>query len=207
MPQKTQDILFSKAVRETQEKLGSDQLIQKLSDKNYWKSELSEEQVQFVQDRNSFYLGTSSAEGRPYIQHRGGSKGFIQIKNTSTLWFPDYSGNRQYISIGNLSENNQAFIFFMDYAHRRRLKLWGNASLLPKDTYPLKVAQQVKHGGIEHIIQFNIEAVDENCRQHITQYYTNEEYALELQTARKEIANLKNTLQKLEQTLYDDRKK
>ncbi|QYZ65246.1 MAG: pyridoxamine 5'-phosphate oxidase family protein [Gammaproteobacteria bacterium (ex Lamellibrachia satsuma)] len=130
MKRKTSDVLFSQAVRAVQEEQGSRDYIDRLESRGHWKAELSEEQMAFVRSRDSFYFGTADKQGRSYIQHRGGPEGFLQVVSSSALWFPDFGGNRQYITVGNLSENEQAFIFLMDYANRRRLKLWGRAWVL-----------------------------------------------------------------------------
>ncbi len=173
---------------------GTDEYINKLIKRDYWKNELSQEQMAFIQKRDSFYMGTASIDGRPYIQHRGGQKGFIQIPNSTSLWFPDYSGNRQYITTGNLSENNKAFLFFMDYKNQRRLKLWGRASLFSVDDYPLSSKQKPERAKVERIIHFEIEALDENCRQHIQKRYTDEEYGRKLLDAEQEIRILKDKI-------------
>lgn len=207
MQKKASDILFSKAVRKMQSEQGTDDFINRLIEREHWKNQLSEEQMQFIQSRDSFYLATSSTDGMPYLQHRGGRKGFITVSNTSSLWFPDYAGNRQYITTGHLSENNRAFLFFMDYPNQRRLKLWGTASLLSEDAYPLSVAQQPKKGKVERILQFDIEAIDENCRQHIQQRYTDEEYGEELSLAKQKIILLTKQLKQLEMAIDEENRR
>lgn len=197
------DILFSSAVRAVQDKLGSSGMINRLESLNHWKAVLSTEQIAFIQDRDSFYFGTASKEGRPYIQHRGGTKGFIHIAQPGTLWFPDFAGNRQYITTGNLSENNQAFIFLMDYPNQRRLKLWGRAYVHEKSEFPLDPIPNPGSARIERVIRFEIEALDENCRQHILPRYLEEEYMHELRQARQEIAELKARIKLLEETTHE----
>ena len=198
MQKKASDILFSTSVKKMQCQQGADIFIKRLIEREHWKNTLSEEQRRFIQSRDSFYLATSNTDGMPYLQHRGGHKGFITVPNASSLWFPDYSGNRQYITAGNLSENKQAFLFFMDYPNQRRLKLWGTASLLSENTYPLSSAQLPEKGTVERIIQFNIDAIDENCRQHIQQRYTDKEYGGELLAAKQKIKILTEQLKQLE---------
>ena len=104
-----------------------------VEDRGGWRTEVDEGLAAFLAESNSFYFATASAEGQPYIQHRGGPKGFIKVLDKNTLAFADYSGNRQYITQGNLSENRKAYIFVMDYAHRRRVKLWGEARVVEDD--------------------------------------------------------------------------
>jgi predicted pyridoxine 5'-phosphate oxidase superfamily flavin-nucleotide-binding protein len=115
-----------------------------------------------------FYLGTANAEGQPYIQYRGGAPGFLKVLDETTLGFADFSGNRQYITLGNLHDNPQAFIFLMDYANSRRIKLWGRAHVVEDN--PELIAQVTDadyRGKVERAILFSIEAWDVNCPQHI----------------------------------------
>ena len=192
------NILFSPEVRTTQTQLGSTALIQSLENRGHWRNTLSQEQIEFLKQRDSFYLGTASCEGRPYIQHRGGQTGFIHIENESTFWFPDFNGNRHYISIGHLSTNAQAFAFFMDYPRQRRLKIWGSASVHPRDELINKFDITAQMPAFERAIKFEIEAVDENCRQYISPRFSEHDYQQMLRTARLEILELKQTIKTLE---------
>lgn len=132
----------------------------------------------FIATRESFYFGTASAEGQPYIQHRGGPKGFLKVLDDKTLAFADFSGNRQYISAGNLTDNDRAFIFLMDYANRQRVKIWGRARLVEDDPFLLGRLTDEGYGGRpEHAILFAVEAWDANCPQHITPRFTEEDLA------------------------------
>jgi predicted pyridoxine 5'-phosphate oxidase superfamily flavin-nucleotide-binding protein len=115
-----------------------------------------------------FYLGTASAEGQPYIQHRGGSPGFLKVLDDKTLAFADFGGNRQYITLGNLSENPKAFIFLMDYANQQRVKLWGTAKVVEEDAELLDRLRYPDYPGkVERAIVFTLEAWDINYPQHI----------------------------------------
>ena len=115
-----------------------------------------------------FYLGTANAEGQPYIQYRGGSPGFLKVVDDKTLGFADFAGNKQYITLGNLSENPKAFIFLMDYAHSRRVKLWGSAHAVEDDPTLLDQLRDPSYPAeVERAILFTIEAWDVNCPQHI----------------------------------------
>src|SRR3569832_687799 len=98
-----------------------------------WRTEVDENLAAFLAGANSFYFSTASADGQPYIQHRGGPKGFLKVLDRQTLAFADYAGNQQYLTQGNLSENPKAYIFVMDYAHRRREKIWGEARIVEDD--------------------------------------------------------------------------
>jgi predicted pyridoxine 5'-phosphate oxidase superfamily flavin-nucleotide-binding protein len=121
-------------------------------------------------EANSAYLVTASAGGQPYAQHRGGPRGFIRVLDDHTIGFADYAGNRQYVSTGNLTENPQAFLFLMDYAHRRRVKIWGRARVLEGDAELLaRLMPEGYRARPEAVILFEITAWDLNCPQHIPQ--------------------------------------
>ena len=119
----TSDIAFTPSVKRQQARLGSRATYARVEESDPWAGAVDERLRNFLADAESIYLGTASADGRPYIQHRGGPRGFVKVLDGKTLAFADYSGNRQYISLGNLAENDKAFIFLMDYRNRRRLKL------------------------------------------------------------------------------------
>jgi predicted pyridoxine 5'-phosphate oxidase superfamily flavin-nucleotide-binding protein len=193
------DYLFSKAIKSMQDEQGTADYIKLLIERNHWRDQLTTQQIEFIQSRDSFYLATASSDGMPYMQHRGGKKGFIKVPDSSTLYFPDYAGNRQYISTGNLTENDRAFLFFMDYPNQRRLKLWGSATLGSVNDVQLVEAQLPERGSVERIIKFQIDAIDENCPKHILKRYTDEEYRGKLLDTEKEIQELKNKIKLLEQ--------
>ena len=132
---------------------------------------------EFVAERNSFYFGTAGADGQPYIQHRGGPKGFLRVLDEKTLAFDDLEGNRQYISVDNLAENPKAFIFLMDYAEQRRIKIWGRARV-----------EGVK--GSPRRIVFEVEAWDVNCPRHIPQKFAAEDVAEAVGRLQRRIAAL-----------------
>jgi hypothetical protein len=164
----TTDIAFSPSVKAVQERLGSRAAYARLEARGGWQAAVTPELAAFIADRDSFYLATASASGQPYIQHRGGPKGFLRVLDGRTLAFADYAGNRQYITAGNLAENPKAFIFLMDYATRTRIKLWGRARAVEDD--PSLLARLAPAGGkprVERAIVFKIAAWDANCPQHI----------------------------------------
>ena len=160
--------MFSPAVRAEQARRGSRDAYACRASAGRFARELSAEVIDFIAGRDSAYLATASAEGQPYVQHRGGPRGFIKVLDEGTVAFADYAGNRQYISIGNLAENERAFLFLMDYAAGRRLKLWGRARVVMGD--PQLFARLVDSGyraRVEQAIVFTVEAWDWNCSQHI----------------------------------------
>jgi predicted pyridoxine 5'-phosphate oxidase superfamily flavin-nucleotide-binding protein len=166
------DVAFTPAVKAIQTRKGSRMTYAHVEDRGGWRTEIDEGLAAFLAETNSFYFATASADGQPYIQHRGGPKGLIKIIDKHTLAFADYSGNRQYITQGNLSENPKAYIFVMDYAHRRRVKLWGEARIVEDDDALLQslMPKGYKARG-EQVMLFRIAAWDTNCPQHIPQKF------------------------------------
>ena len=133
MTQHVSDIAFTPAVKAQQVRLSSRDAYAKMEGRGGWSDRVTSDLARFIGERDSFYLGTASADGQPYIQHRGGPKGFLKVVNDHTLAFADFSGNAQYISIGNLMENDKAFIFLMDYPNRKRIKIGGTARYVEDD--------------------------------------------------------------------------
>ena len=170
------DVAFTPAVKAAQERLGSRRGYARMEEKGGWQHKVTNDLAAFLAERDSAYLATATGDGQPYIQHRGGPKGFIKVVDERTLAFADYSGNRQYISLGNLSENQKAHLFLMDYANRRRVKIWGRARMVEDD--PALVARLFDDGyqaAPERALIFEIEAWDVNCPQHITPRFTEEQ--------------------------------
>jgi predicted pyridoxine 5'-phosphate oxidase superfamily flavin-nucleotide-binding protein len=183
------DVGFTPAVKAIQERKGSREA------RGGWRTEIDENLTAFLADANSFYLATASADGQPYIQHRGGPKGFIKILDKNTLAFADYSGNQQYITQGNLSENPKAYIFVMDYAHRRRVKLWGEARIVEDDPALLKsLMPRGYRARPEQVIVFRVAAWDTNCPQHIPQKFDAADVATALASRDARIAELEAEL-------------
>ncbi len=171
-------VALTPAVKAEQIRRGSRTAYARMAEKGDWSNTVDDRLAAFIAERDSFYFGTASANGQPYIQHRGGRAGFLKVLDTSTLAFADYAGNQQYLSLGNLAENPRAFIFLMDYAGRRRIKIWGRAKVVEDD--PGLIAQLV--GGepdhaADRAIVFEIEAWDRNCPQFITPRQTDAEIA------------------------------
>lgn len=188
------DIAFTPAVKAQQERLGSRASYAKWEQKRGLSQEIDEDLTAFLAERDSFYLGTASASGRPYIQHRGGPRGLLKVLDSKTLAFADYSGNRQYISLGNLSENDQAYLFLMDYDEQARIKIWGRAEAVEDDAELLAaVADPDYTGRPERVIRFHLEAWDANCRLHIPRLVP----AAEVDALRARIDDLETELETL----------
>jgi predicted pyridoxine 5'-phosphate oxidase superfamily flavin-nucleotide-binding protein len=166
----TSDVAFTPTVKAIQTRRGSRASYAKLERRGGWESRVTPELAEFLAERGSFYLATASADGRPYVQHRGGPRGFLRVLDEHTLAFADFRGNRQYISLGNLAENDRAFLFLMDYARRRRVKIWGRARVVEGDLSLLeRLSDPAYEARPEQAIVFEIEAWDTNCPQHIPQ--------------------------------------
>ena len=178
MSEPASDVAFTPAVKAIQEKRGSRRQYAKMEERGGWQTAITPDLAGFLGEVRSFYLATASADGQPYIQHRGGPPGFLRVLDARTLGFADFKGNRQYITTGNLSENPKAYIFVMDYAHRRRVKLWGRARVVEDDTaLRAKLWPEGYKARDEQVILFELEAWDTNCPQHIPQMFHAEDVA------------------------------
>ncbi len=185
------DVAFTPAVKAIQARKGSRDAYARVEQDGGWRTEIDENLAGFLADTSSFYMATATAAGQPYIQHRGGPKGFIKILDKDTIAFADYSGNRQYITQGNLTENPKAHIFVMDYAHRRRVKIWGEARVVDDDPALLKSLMPVGYKARpEQVILFRISAWDTNCPQHIPQKFDAADVAAALASRDARIAEL-----------------
>jgi uncharacterized protein len=192
------DIAFTPTVKAIQARKGSREAYAHVEQNGGWRTEIDDRLASFLAETSSFYFATASRDGQPYIQHRGGPKGFVRILDKHTIAFADYSGNRQYITQGNLAENSKAYIFVMDYAHRRRVKLWGEARVVEDDPALLQsLMPKGYHARPEQVIIFKIAAWDTNCPQHIPQKFDAAEVAAALALRDARIAELEAELAKL----------
>jgi uncharacterized protein len=184
------DIAFTPAVKAVQTRRGSRVAYAEREAAGGFQTEITPDLVEFLCAVDTAYLATANAEGRPYAQHRGGARGFIRVVGQRTLGFADFKGNRQYVTTGNLSENDKAFLFLMDYAHRRRVKIWGRARV----SEDLEVIDALMPEGYrarpEQAILFDVEAWDVNCPQHIPQKIDAEDVARALENLQERIARL-----------------
>ncbi len=164
------DVAFTPSVKAAQRALGSRAMYERIERGDGWETTVTSELAGFLAERDSFYLATASADGQPYIQHRGGPKGLLRVVDEKTLGFVDFAGNKQFITVGNLADNDRAFIFLMDYAHRRRVKLWGRARIVEGDAaLTARLTPSGSKGRAERVVLFELAAWDVNCPQHIPQ--------------------------------------
>jgi predicted pyridoxine 5'-phosphate oxidase superfamily flavin-nucleotide-binding protein len=194
MTQFPSDIAFTIAVKEIQTEKGSSAAYSKVEQNRGWQTTVTPE---YLSGLDMFYLGTSNAAGQPYVQYRGGSTGLLKVIDEKTLGFADFSGNRQYISLGNLSENSKAFIFLMDYANSRRIKLWGTARVVEEDSELIESLRDPDYPGkVQRAIVFSLEAWNVNCPQHIHKRFAQRDVA-------PVIESLQNRIQELEAKLAE----
>src|SRR3954469_9909172 len=184
------ELVFTPAARRAQAERGSAAIYAQKVEAGYPDS-VTPELAAFIAEQDTAFLGTASADGAPYIQHRGGPKGFIKVVDERTLGFADYRGNRQYITLGNLSENDRAYLFLIDFSRRQRIKLWGRARVVENDD--ALIERLFDHGykaKPERVILFTIEAWNANCSQHITARLSEPEIEQMLGTVQERYAAL-----------------
>ena len=164
------DVAFTEAVKAVQSRKGSRRAYGGMEEKGSWQTRITPDLVPFIEAQTSIFLATANAAGQPYIQHRGGPAGFLRVLDEKTLGFVDFSGNRQYITQGNLADNPKAQLFLIDYVHRQRIKIWGEARVVEDD--PELIARLMPngyHARAEQVILFSVSAWNANCPQHIPQ--------------------------------------
>lgn len=194
----TSDIAFTPAVKALQERNGSRHAYARMEQNSGWSSEITDELAAFISERDSFYIATANAQGQPYIQHRGGPAGFLRVLDAKSLAFADFRGNRQYITAGNLKENERAFLFLMDYENRQRIKVWGRARVIDDDAALIaRVAPVDYRARPERVVVFDVDAWDANCPQHIPQLVAASKFARQVQDRDDRIAALEAELAQL----------
>jgi len=191
MARPSTDVAFTPSVKAIQEARGSRAAYARVEARGGWAERVTPELAAFLAARDSVYLATASAAGQPYVQHRGGPRGFLRVLDDRTLAFADFRGNRQYISLGNLAENDRCFLFAMDYAERRRIKIWGAARVVTGDAALLgRLADPAYDAVPEQAIVITVAAWNENCSQHIPQLLHAEDVRREFDALRARVAAL-----------------
>jgi uncharacterized protein len=192
------DVAFTPAVKAIQQQRGSRAAYERMESRGGFKTGISAELAEFIAAQRSFFIATANLEGQPYVQHRGGPPGFLRVLDTRTLAFADYAGNRQYISLGNLADNPRAQLFLIDYAERRRVKIWGTARVVDSDaTLLAKLMPEGYRARPEQAIVFDVSAWDANCPQHIPRRFEAEDVEAALQQRDQRIAELEAELRVL----------
>jgi uncharacterized protein len=168
--QYSSDIAFTPAVKAAQTRKGSRPHYARMEERGSWETSITLELKAFIEDQTSVFLATANLDGQPYIQHRGGPPGFLRVLDETTIGFVDFVGNRQFITTGNLADNAKAHLFLIDYAHRQRIKLWGEAQVIEGDAAMISLLMPKAYKArVEQIILFKVKAWDANCPQHIPQ--------------------------------------
>ena len=204
MPNAFATISFTESVKAAQSRYGSRENNRRFELADDPRNELGKLESEFIESRDSFYMATVSENGWPYVQHRGGPPGFIKVLDARTIGFADFKGNRQYISVGNLTANARTSIIMMDYPNRRRLKLWGITRIIHEEDEPELIARLAVpsyQGKVERGMVIQVEAIEWNCPQHITPRYSEAEVDKVLQTLQEENKRLREQLRKQDQQL------
>lgn len=172
------DVAFTLSVKRLQDRRGSRGAYARMEEKGGFATKIDDGLAAFIANKRSFYFATAKRNGQPYIQHRGGPKGFLRVLDPTTLAFADFGGNRQYITTGNLADNPRAMLFLMDYTQRRRVKIWGTARAVEDDAELIaKLFPDAYKARAEQAIVFTVAAWDANCPQHIPQMLFAEDVA------------------------------
>jgi predicted pyridoxine 5'-phosphate oxidase superfamily flavin-nucleotide-binding protein len=201
------DIAVTPSVRAVQARMGADRIWQDFKGHREF-DRFTENEAAFIADRDSFYMATVSETGWPYVQHRGGPRGFLKLVDDRTLAFADYRGNRQYISTGNLAADDQACLFLMDYARRTRLKIYAHVETLELDADPALtelVTVPDYRAKLERIFRLHLVTFDWNCQQHITPRFNEQEVTAAVRPLRDRLAQLETENAELRARLADKR--
>lgn len=192
------DVAFSPAVKRAQERKGSRAMLAKRDETRGFGTVITPDLKAFIEMQLSVFLATASADGQPYVQHRGGPEGFLRVLDDRTIAFADYAGNRQYITLGNVSENTKAQLFLIDYMQKQRVKIWGSLRAVEDDTELVaKLMPQGYRARPEQVLIFTVAAWDVNCSQHIPQRFEAADVAASLTKREDRIAELEAEIARL----------
>lgn len=195
------DIAFTPTVKALQAKRGSRSAYARMEERGGWQTAVTPDLAAFIAAQTRMFLATASQDGQPYIQHRGGPAGFLRVLDERTLAFADYAGNRQYISTGNLADNPKAYLFLIDYARRRRIKIWGTARVVDNDPALIDALMPADYPARpEQAIVFTVSVWDSNCPQHIPQRFEAADVAAALDQRDARIAELEAEVARLRAT-------
>lgn len=198
------DVAFTPTVKAIQSRKGSRAAYARMEEKGSWGTLITPELAAFIEAQISVFLATANADGQPYIQHRGGPPGFLRVIAERTIGFVDYAGNRQYITQGNLADNPKAHLFLIDYAHRRRVKIWGEAQAIEGDADLIARLMPADYKARpEQVILFSVSAWDVNCPQHIPQHFEAADVAAALAERDGRVSELEAEVERLRQGVRD----
>jgi uncharacterized protein len=192
------DVAFTPAVKSAQTRNGSRRAYAHMEESGSWETRITAELKQFIEAQSSVFLATANAEGQPYIQHRGGPAGFLHVLDDQTIAFADFTGNRQFITVGNLAENAKAHLFLIDYAHQQRIKIWGEARVVEGDAgLAARLTPKGYKARVAQVILFKVSAWDANCPKHIPQRFDAPEVATAIAERDRRIAALEAEVSQL----------
>jgi predicted pyridoxine 5'-phosphate oxidase superfamily flavin-nucleotide-binding protein len=192
------DIAFTPSVKAIQARKGSRASYRRMEVRGGWRTQIPPDLAAFIAEQTSVFLATASKDGQPYIQHRGGPAGFLHVLDDKTIGFADFAGNKQYITLGNLAENSKAYLFLIDYVHRRRVKIWGEAHVVEGDAELMAgLMPEDYKARPEQVILFKVNAWDMNCPQHIPQRFEAADVAAALDARDGRIAALEAEIKQL----------
>ena len=194
----TSDVAFTSTIKAIQSRKGSRDSYARVEQRGGWRATITPDLAAFIEAQTSVFLATANAEGQPYIQHRGGPAGFLKVLDEHTIGFADFSGNRQFITQGNLEDNDQAFLFLIDYMLRQRIKIWGRARVVENDPeLTARLMPPDYKARPEQTILFTVSAWDSNCPQHIPQRFEAADVAAALAERDRRIAALEQEIARL----------
>lgn len=197
-PTYASDVAFTATVKAVQARKGSRHGYARMEENGSWESRITPALAAFIAEQRSVFLATANANGQPYVQHRGGPPGFLRVLDEKTIGFADFKGNRQYITQGNLTENPKAHLFLIDYAARRRVKVWGAARVVEDDPDLLARLMPPDYGARpEQAILFTVTAWNGNCPQHIPQRFDAADVAAAIEARDRRIAALEAEIARL----------
>jgi uncharacterized protein len=192
------DVAFTPTVKAVQARKGSRTSYARVEQKGGWQTRIPPDLAAFIESQISVFLATVNAQEQPYIQHRGGPAGFLRVLDDKTIGFADFAGNRQYITQGNLYDNPKAYLFLIDYAHQRRVKIWGEARVVENDdALTARLMPPGYKARPEQVILFTVSAWDTNCHQHIPQRFEAADVAAALAERDGRIAELETEVKRL----------
>lgn len=193
------DVAFTDTVKAIQARKGSRPAYARMEAGGSWESSITADLKREIEAQTSVFVATVNAAGQPYIQHRGGPAGFLQVLDEHTIAFVDFAGNRQYITQGNLEENSKAHLFLIDYAHRRRIKVWGTARVVEGDEALLRrLMPEGYRARPEQVVLFTVTAWDVNCPQHIPQRFEAADVEAAIRSRDERIAALEAEVERLQ---------
>ncbi len=192
------DVAFTPTVKALQERKGSREAYARMEERGGFQTEITPDLAGFIAAQTSVFLATVNAEGQPYIQHRGGPPGFLHVLDSRTIAFADFAGNRQYVTEGNLADNPKAHLFLIDYMHRKRVKIWGEARVVEDDAKLIaRLMPERYKARPERAILFSVSAWNANCPQHIPQRFEAADVARALAEREQRIAALEAEIARL----------